>query len=63
MSVYTPYYTATYTDMVAVLINYCTNPSFETNLAGWDALSGTEIEQDSTWSLYGSEAMLVTTAG
>jgi uncharacterized protein YaiE (UPF0345 family) len=43
--------------------NLCTNPSFEVNLTGWTALPDTDIAQDNTWALYGSEAMLVTTEG
>ena len=62
MSGYPSTYTETY-GSAAATTNYCTNPSFETSLAGWDALPDTEITQDGTWALYGQEAMLVATDG
>ena len=45
------------------ITNLCTNPSFETSLAGWTATSGTHITQTNLQALYGTQSMQVTTPG
>jgi hypothetical protein len=43
--------------------NLCSNPSFEAGLAGWTALAGTVIDQDTTLGWSGHSAMVVETDG
>jgi hypothetical protein len=49
--------------MTVYVTNLCPNPSFEVDLTGWSALTGTTIAQDDTYALVGQNAMLVTTDG
>jgi hypothetical protein len=48
---------ANYTD------NLCTNPSFEVDLTGWTALTGTDLSQDTTQGYSGRSSMMVVTDG
>lgn len=43
--------------------NLCVNPSFEAGIAGYTALAGATLAQDTTTAQYGTSSMLVTTPG
>ena len=43
--------------------NLCPNPSFETDLTGWTALTGTTLLQDTTQGFAGHSSMQVETDG
>ncbi|AHB41981.1 hypothetical protein RAAC3_TM7C00001G0111 [Candidatus Saccharibacteria bacterium RAAC3_TM7_1] len=45
---------------LARITNLATNPSFENNTTGWNALGGSTFTQDASWSVTGSKSALLT---
>lgn len=45
---------------VSAVTNLVTNPSFENNVSGWNALGGSSLVTDSSWSVNGTKSVLIT---